>query len=101
MKKLFFLLSIMGLLTLSGCATQTFLVNSNENITNSQLDLQKPSHFFINGLGQQDVIDAASVCGSADQVGKVETKISFINGLLAGLTFGIYTPYDYLVYCVK
>ena len=94
-------LTLLGcLLLLSSCATQTFLVNSGEKISASTLDIDKPSHFFINGLGQNDIIDAVEICGSADKVGKVETEITFLNGLLAGITFGIYTPYQYKVYCV-
>ena len=98
MKK--YLMPLLVALLLSSCASQTFLLNSAENISHSDLDIDSSSHFFINGLGQYDVIDAVAVCGSADKVGKVETQVTFLNGLLAAITFGIYTPYQYRVYCV-
>lgn len=93
------LIILIACLFLASCATQTFLVHSNDNLNESKLSLQKPSQFFIGGIGQHDVIDAAMVCGSADNVGKVETKKNFMNGLMAVLTFGTYTPRQYLVYC--
>jgi hypothetical protein len=37
-------------------------------------------------------------CGSAG-VARVETQISFLNGLVSFLTFNIFTPMDILVTC--
>ncbi|HAY35720.1 MAG TPA: hypothetical protein DCY57_01860 [Bacteroidetes bacterium] len=33
-----------------------------------------------------------SSCGGADKVAKVETRVSFVNGLFHVITYGIYTP---------
>jgi hypothetical protein len=55
--------------------------------------------FFISGLGQEQVTDAAKVCGGAENVIKVEAQHNFVNGLLGWITFGIYTPRDEKVYC--
>ena len=98
MKK--YLMPLLVALVLSSCASQTFLLNTGENISHSNLDIDEPSHFFISGLGQYEVIDAVAICGSAEKVGKVETQVTFLNGLIAAVTFGIYTPYQYRVYCV-
>ena len=98
MRSLF--LSFVFLLFLVSCASQVFLVNSSAKISDSKLDMDQPSHFFISGLGQQDIVDASEFCGGSDKVGKIETQITFINGLLAFATIGIYTPYQYRVYCV-
>jgi len=52
---------------------------------------------WIYGLVPPSVTDVASKC--ADGVAKVETKQSFVNGLVAALTFGIYTPMNVKVTC--
>lgn len=81
---------------LFGCAAQTFTINGeNGEVPTSQ----KSQHFFISGLGQEKVTDAAKVCGGADKVIKVEAQHTFLNGLLGLVTFGIYTPRDAKVYC--
>ncbi|WP_133406773.1 Bor family protein [Parashewanella tropica] len=81
---------------LSGCAAQTFNINGK----NGEIPTQQASqHFFISGLGQEQIIDAAEVCGGVNKVIKVEAQHTFVNGLLGLVTFGIYTPRDAKVYC--
>lgn len=98
MKKI--VLAALVLVSLAGCSTQQFLINGRVDDTipaNS-----KDSHdFFIGGIGQTKTVDAANVCGSADRVLQVQTKQTFINGFLGLITFGIYTPREYSVYCKK
>lgn len=80
----------------SGCAAQTFNINgSGAGVPTDQ----KSQHFFISGLGQQKITNAAEICGGADNVIKVEAQQTFINGLLGAITWGIYTPRDAKVYC--
>ena len=55
-------------------------------------------HFFVSGIGQKTV-DAAKICGSAENVVKTETQQTFVNGLLGFITLGIYTPLEARVYC--
>jgi hypothetical protein len=38
-------------------------------------------------------------CGGADKVAKVEAYITFWDGLLGAVTWGIYTPHTAKVYC--
>ena len=62
---------------LTGCAQQTFYskpaaVAPKETITH---------HFFVSGIGQKTV-DAAKICGGAENVVKTETQQTFVNGLL-------------------
>jgi Bor protein len=52
---------------------------------------------FIDGLVPPDPLDVTSECKSG--VAKVETQHSFLNGLVAFLTIGIYTPIDIKVTC--
>lgn len=83
---------------LSACATQKFVINQNStNVPN----IDEVQAFFINGLGQTQQIDAASVCGSANNIAHVEVQQTFIDVLLGALSAGIYTPRNARVFCLK
>ena len=82
--------------TLSGCATQTYLING-DSVT--EPNEEKSEHFFVSGIGQKKTIDAAKVCGGVDKVVKVEAEQTFLNGFLGAITWGIYTPRTSRVYC--
>ena len=88
MKKM--LLATALALLITGCAQQTFAVQNKpaavapETITPSFLR-------FWNGPGKKTV-DAAKICGGAENVVKTETQQTFVNGLLGFITLGIYTP---------
>jgi hypothetical protein len=94
MKKLV-LLGLIGALS-SGCATQTYLLSNGGNTTPSYNKMQT---FFVSGIGQEKAVNATEVCGGADKVAKVQTKITFLNGLLGQITYGVYTPRQIMVYC--
>lgn len=90
------ILLVLSIVALTGCATQTFNIQ--------KAGVEQPTqeimhHFFIGGIGQSKSVDAVSVCGSADNVARVETHLSFLNGLLSSLTVGIYSPRTAKVYC--
>ena len=90
------IISVIGAILLSGCAAQTFNINGAEGeVPTTQIS----HHFFISGLGQEKVLDAAEICGGVDKVVKVEAQLTFINGLLGLITLGIYTPRDAKIYC--
>ena len=50
-------------------------------------------------LGRKKTVDAAKICGGAENVVKTETQQTFVNGLLGFITLGIYTPLEARVYC--
>ena len=50
-------------------------------------------------LGQKKTVDAAKICGGAENVVKTETQQTFVNGLLGFITLGIYTPLEAHYYC--
>lgn len=52
---------------------------------------------FIYGLVPPPVVETASQCPNG--VAKVETKISFLNGLVSAITFSLYTPMHITVTC--
>ena len=52
---------------------------------------------YLFGLVPPNTVDAKAGC--ANGVSKVETKHSFLNGLVGGLTLGTYTPMSIDVTC--
>ena len=93
MKKM--LLATALALLITGCAQQTFTV---QNKPAAVAPKAITHHFFVSGIGQKTV-DAAKICGGAENVVKTETQQTFVNGLLGFITLGIYTPLEARVYC--
>ena len=54
---------------------------------------------WIYGLVPPETINTASDC--PEGVARVETQLSFLNGAVIVLTFGIYTPWHVTVTCAK
>ena len=67
------------------CSKQTAAVAPKETITHLS---------FVSGIGQKKTVDAAKICGGAENVVKTETQQTFVNGLLGFITLGIYTPLE-------
>ena len=44
-------------------------------------------HFSFLELGRRKTVDAAKICGGAENVVKTETQQTFVNGLLGFITF--------------
>ena len=89
MKKM--LLATALALLITGCAQQTFTVQ------NKPAEAPKENHhpsFLRFGIGQKKTVDAAKICGGAENVVKTETQQTFVNGLLGFITLGIYTPLE-------
>jgi hypothetical protein len=57
------------------------------------------AHSFIFGLIPPAIVDAAQKCPNG--VAKVETQHSFLNGLVAVITFSLYTPIQINVACAS
>lgn len=49
------------------------------------------NHYLIGGLAPVSVSDSKQMANGAEDY-DVHTRQSFVNGLISGLTFGIYTP---------
>ena len=84
-------------LLITGCAQQTFTVQNKPAAVNQR----KPSPIISSFLEfkQKKTVDAAKICGGAENVVKTETQQTFVNGLLGFITLGIYTPLEARVYC--
>ena len=57
------------------------------------------AHAFIYGLVPPAVTETARKCPGG--VAKIETQQSFLNGLVAGITWGIYTPMTISYTCAR
>ena len=91
MKKM--LLATALALLITGCAQQTFTVQNKPAAVAPKETITHP-HFFVSGIGQKKTVDAAKICGGAENVVKTETQQTFVNGLLGFITLGIYTPLE-------
>jgi hypothetical protein len=82
-------------LTLGACSTTRLNLN-DKHVTIPTYE--GTSHFIFWGLGQTKEFDPQEVCGSRG-VSAVDTHKSFANGFLSTITYGIYYPETYSIYC--
>lgn len=73
---------------LTSCYSYTSVVGKGAQ-GNSQVT--KWNHYLIDGLAPVSVSDSKQMAEGAENY-TVFTRQTFVNGLIAGLTFGIYTP---------
>ena len=66
MKKM--LLATALLLLITGCAQQTFTVQNKPAAVAPKEAITH--HFFVSGIGQKKTVDAAKICGGAENVVK-------------------------------
>ena len=89
------LASALALLYYRMCSTDVYCSKQ----TGSSSTKTITHHFFVSVGGQKKTVDAAKICGGAENVVKTETQQTFVNGLLGFITLGIYTPLEARVYC--
>jgi len=77
----------MGMM-LTSCYTYTTVVGKGAQ---GSTEVKKWNHYVIYGLVPVGVSDAKEMAGGASDY-NVTVKHSFVNGLLNGITFGIYSP---------
>jgi hypothetical protein len=87
------LLVLCGALVWSGCYHS--IITTNNPVGEMHHEAFKPA--FIAGLVPAQV-DASGYCGGRPWA-KVETQQTFLNWVVAAVTFGIFTPLDIRVYC--
>ena len=84
-------------LLITGCAQQTFTVQNKPAAVAPKETITH--HFFVSGIGQKKINDAAKICGGAENV-KTETQQTFFKcDCSVFITLGIYTPLEARVYC--
>ena len=62
-------------LLITGCAQQTFTV---QNKPATVAPKKITHHFFVSGIGQKKTVDAAKICGGAENIVKTETQQTFV-----------------------
>ena len=72
----------------TSCYSYTTVVNQGAQ---GHEEVTKWNNYIFWGLAPVGVSDAKLMSGGAENY-TVNTKTTFVNGLLGGLTFGIYTP---------
>jgi hypothetical protein len=95
MKRILLSASLLALLVFtSGCYNAKVTTGAQPG---SQT-IEKPwASGFLFGLVPPPVVEAGEECPNG--VAEVETKISFLNGFVSGLTFNLYTPMTINVTC--
>lgn len=92
--KQFAVILVLSGLFLAGC----YNARVTTGAVPSTVTIEKPwASGFIFGLVPPKAIDASETCTNG--VAIVETKLSFLNQLVSGLTFSIYTPMHITVTC--
>ena len=75
MKKM--LLATALALLITGCAQQTFTVQ-NKPAAVAPKGETTLHHFFVSGIGQKKTVDAAKICGGAENVVKTENPAKYL-----------------------
>jgi Bor protein len=89
MKKMFNLaVVITASVMLSSCYSYTSVVGKGAQ---GNTQVTKWNHYLISGLAPLNVSDSKEMAAGAENY-TVHTRISFVNGLVSTITFGIYTP---------
>ena len=73
---------------LTSCYSYTSVVGQGGKGSQS---VTKWNHYLLFGLAPVDVSDSKEMAGGSSDY-TVTTRQTFINGLIGGLTFGLYTP---------
>ena len=79
------------------CSTDVYC--SNKPAAVAPKENHHPSFLRFWNWAEEKTVDAAKICGGAENVVKTETQQTFVNGLLGFITLGIYTPLEARVYC--
>lgn len=96
MKTLRITLLIVCALTMSGCYVATIDTGKTPS---TKVIQNKWASCWIYGLVPPSAVMTSAECPNG--LAKVETQHSFLNGLVGGLTFGIYTPIQITVTCAE
>ena len=72
-------------LLITGCAFNRRLLFKNKPAAVAPKETIT-HHFFVSGIGQKKTVDAAKICGGAENVVKTETQQTLWNGLLGFIT---------------
>ena len=79
-----------ALTSCTGCAQQTFTVQNKPAAVAPKETITH--HFFVfTNWAERESVDAAKICGGAENVVKTETQQTFVNGLRRFYYFNLYS----------
>lgn len=87
---------LVAILLLSGCSTVTYTLTDTREAM--EPTFTGSNAFFIGGIGQEKKYAINEMCGKRG-ADSIKTYYTFIDGLVAAVTLGIYTPNTYAIYC--
>lgn len=88
---------LVAAVVMTACATVT-ITPEGQPKTAADPSFQETQSFFLWGLvPASQTIDVVEIC--PDGVRQMQAQTTFVNGLLGGLTFGIYSPRTAKVWC--
>jgi hypothetical protein len=90
MKKIFTIAIALFFISSMLTSCYVYTVNVGKG-AQSNVTVKKWNHYLLDGLAPISVSDSKEMAGDATDY-TVTTKISFINGLLTAITYGIYSP---------
>lgn len=84
-------------LLMSSCSTVT--ISNRENYkTSTEPNFERSYPFFMWGLAGEKEVNVADICQGKSPK-QMQTQMTFIDGLLTGITLGIYAPRTVKVWC--
>lgn len=86
-----------ALLSLAACSSVTIQPEKISKLS-TQPTYQDSRPFFLWGLVGDERVDVKQVCGSS-KVLQMQSQATFTDGLLGGITLGIYAPHTVKVWC--
>jgi len=90
-------LILLSILTLISCSKITIQPEQTFKATSSP-NYERSMPFFLWGLVGEERIDVNKICRNKDIL-QMQTKQTFVDGLIGGITFGIYSPHSVKIWC--
>ena len=81
-----------------GCATQTFVIQGGPMGSPNEEEMHL---FWVGGIGQGDVVNAAKICGGSHNVARVVAYRDTLDNVYAWASLGVFTPATAQVYCLR
>ena len=95
MIKLVLTFSLLALI--QGCSTVTIQPKASQKLS-SQPSYEESKSFYFWGIHGEHRIDAKQICGEQGIL-QMQSQQTFANGLLTGITLGIYSPHSVKIWC--
>lgn len=82
---------------LGGCSTITIQPEQTSKLV-TKPTYQESKSFYFWGLVGEPRVDVTEVC-QEEEPKQMQSQATFLNGLLSGITLGIYSPHTVKVWC--